>query len=64
MVVLPKSVTPKRIASNIKNALDVKARFDKEPEEVKKLDSVAPGGKQHRFVKPPWGVPMGFADWN
>jgi glycerol 2-dehydrogenase (NADP+) len=63
-VVLPKSVTPKRIASNIKDALEVKAHLDADQEELKKLDAIAPGGKQHRFIKPPWGVPMGFPDWN
>jgi len=64
MIVLPKSITPKRIASNITNALDVKTRLEADPEELKKLDGIAPGGKQHRFIRPPWGVPMGFADWN
>jgi len=64
MVVLPKSVTPSRITSNIKGSLKVKARLEAEPEELKKLDAIAANGKQHRFIKPPWGVPMGFADWN
>jgi hypothetical protein len=46
-VVLPKSVTPARIESNLKAAqLDAS--------DVEKLDSLAASGKQHRFIKPAW----------
>lgn len=63
-VVLPKSVTPKRIDANIKESLKVKKQLDGDQEELKRLNAIAPGGKQHRFIKPPWGIPMGFPDWN
>ncbi|KAF8605072.1 Aldo/keto reductase [Ceratobasidium sp. AG-I] len=55
-IVLPKSVTPARIESNLKAAtLDTS--------DVEKLDSLAASGKQQRFVKPAWPVVLGFEDW-
>jgi len=63
VVVLPKSVTPARIASNISDSLKVKKQLEADPEELKKLDGIAASGKLHRFVRPPWGMPMGFPDW-
>lgn len=55
-IVLPKSVTPARIESNLKAAaLDAS--------DVEKLDSLAASGKQQRFVKPAWPVVLGFDDW-
>jgi len=56
-VVLPKSVTPARIASNMDYAsLDTS--------DVERLDGLAAAGKQRRFIRPPWtGVKLGFEDW-
>jgi len=69
IVILPKSVTPSRIESNYKGAMEVASKLSKEPEKLDKLDGIAAGnaerkGAQKRFIKPPWGVPMGFIDWN
>ena len=47
-VVLPKSVTPARIASNMKGALAASKAFTKE--DIEKLDGVAASGKQKRYV--------------
>jgi len=56
-IVLPKSVTPHRIAANIKFA-------NLSAEDVQKLDGLAAAGKQRRFIRPPWtGVKLGFKDW-
>ncbi|KAG8968868.1 hypothetical protein FRC03_005741 [Tulasnella sp. 419] len=56
-VVLPKSVTPSRIAANSKYA-------ELDEEDVAKLDGLAAAGKQQRLIKPPWtGVKLGFEDW-
>jgi len=56
-VVLPKSVTPDRIATNIEYA-----KLDSA--DVEKLDGLAAAGKQHRLIRPPWtGVRLGFEDW-
>ena len=63
VVVLPKSVTPTRIASNITDPLDIRKRLEADPEEVKKLDGIAASGKLLRFCRPPWNMPMGFPDW-
>ncbi|KAG9026086.1 hypothetical protein FRB95_009392 [Tulasnella sp. JGI-2019a] len=56
-VILPKSVTPSRIDSNIKYVtLDAA--------DVSTIDGLAAAGKQHRLIKPPWaGVKLGFEDW-
>lgn len=54
IVVLPKSVTPTRIEANFTGALTA---YDKlTSHDVAKLDGVAAGGKQKRFVTPPWGM--------
>ena len=63
IVVLPKSATLSRVTSNIYDSLKVKERLEADTEELKLLDGLAAGGKLHRFTRPPWGVPMGFADW-
>ncbi|CAE6482942.1 unnamed protein product [Rhizoctonia solani] len=55
-VVLPKSVTPERIESNLKYA-------ELDTSDVEKLDSLAASGKQQRFVKPAWPIVLGFPDW-
>ncbi|KAG9087623.1 hypothetical protein FS749_002793, partial [Ceratobasidium sp. UAMH 11750] len=55
-IVLPKSVTPERIESNLKAApLDAS--------DLEKLDSLAASGKQQRFIKPAWPIVLGFEDW-
>lgn len=59
IIVVPKSVTPSRIADNISKPLSVKLS----PEEFARLDALAESGKQQRFIKPPWPVVLGFEDW-
>ncbi|ODN81754.1 hypothetical protein L202_02139 [Cryptococcus amylolentus CBS 6039] len=56
VVVLPKSVTPARIESNLKTV-----KLDEE--DLARLDKIAEGGKQKRFTAPPWGSDFGFPDW-
>jgi len=60
-VVLPKSVTPARIEANLTGAV---AAYNKlTTSDVAKLDGVASGGKQVRFLTPRWGVDLGFDNW-
>jgi glycerol 2-dehydrogenase (NADP+) len=61
IVVLPKSVTPTRIASNMKGAITAARKLDRS--DMEKLDGVAASGKQKRFIMPPWGVDFGFENW-
>ncbi|KAG2339486.1 Aldo/keto reductase [Suillus weaverae] len=61
VVVLPKSMSPSRIESNLTGAL--KAYNVLTPEDIKILDGVAAGGKQKRFIIPPWGIDLGFDNW-
>lgn len=51
-MVVPKSVTPSRIASNVQGAADFAKRVDKA--DILILDNVAANGKQKRFIMPPW----------
>lgn len=54
IVVLPKSITPARIKTN-------RLPAELKPEEVAQLDKLAgEGGKQQRFIKPPWGKKVRF----
>lgn len=46
IVILPKSVSPTRIASNIKGAITAAQKLDKS--DMEKLDGVAASGKQKR----------------
>lgn len=46
IVILPKSVTPARITSNLTGALAAAEKLTKD--DVATLDGVAPGGKQKR----------------
>jgi glycerol 2-dehydrogenase (NADP+) len=55
-VVLPKSVTPSRIDSNLKVV-----KLDKE--DMNKLDKMAEEGKALRTCTPAWGTDHGFKDW-
>ena len=55
-VVLPKSVTEKRISSN----KEVIAISD---EDMAVLDGLAKHGKAKRLNTPAWGWDLGFADW-
>ncbi|KAF8317655.1 Aldo/keto reductase [Clavulina sp. PMI_390] len=58
IVVLPKSVTSTRIQSNFHPA-------ELSSEDIARLDKLAgEGGKQNRFVTPPWGKKVGFEDWD
>jgi glycerol 2-dehydrogenase (NADP+) len=56
VVVLPKSVTEKRISSN-KEVISISA------EDLAKLDTLAADGKAKRLNTPAWGFDLGFADW-
>jgi glycerol 2-dehydrogenase (NADP+) len=61
IVVLPKSVTPARIASNLTGAVGASKKLDSA--DIEKLDGLAAAGKQKRFITPPWPVDLGFANW-
>ncbi|KAF7974020.1 hypothetical protein HWV62_13533 [Athelia sp. TMB] len=61
IVILPKSVTPARIASNYSGAATAAKKLTKE--DVQTLDGVAAGGKQKRLIMPAWGVDLGFENW-
>ncbi|KAF9479761.1 Aldo/keto reductase [Pholiota conissans] len=61
IVVLPKSVTPARIASNFTGALAGAEKLS--PADVEQLDGRAASGKQKRFITPPWPVDLGFEHW-
>ncbi|KAF7789685.1 hypothetical protein EIP86_000631 [Pleurotus ostreatoroseus] len=61
IVVLPKSVTSARIASNLNGTLAAVSKLTKQ--DIATLDQVAPGGKQKRLIMPPWGVDLGFRNW-
>ncbi|KZP15753.1 Aldo/keto reductase [Athelia psychrophila] len=61
IVVLPKSVTPARIASNYTGAVTAAKKLTKE--DLETLDGVAAGGKQKRLIMPAWGVDLGFENW-
>ena len=56
VVVLPKSVTEKRILSN-KEVISIP------DEDMAVLDGLAAGGKAKRANTPLWGWDLGFADW-
>ncbi|KAJ4003156.1 hypothetical protein NW766_012474 [Fusarium irregulare] len=55
-VVLPKSVTEKRISSN-------KEVISLSKEDLSVLDSLAANGKAKRINTPLWGFDLGFEDW-
>ena len=56
VVVLPKSVTEKRISSN-RNVITLNK------EDLALLDGLAAKGKAQRLNTPLWGFDLGFADW-
>lgn len=56
IVVLPKSVTEKRIVSN-------KEVVSLSKEDLAVLDGLAAKGKAKRINTPLWGFDLGFADW-
>ncbi|GAA5840824.1 hypothetical protein JCM11251_001706 [Rhodosporidiobolus azoricus] len=56
VVVLPKSVTPKRIEENFKI-------IKLDSEDLETLNNLHKA-KGKRFIKPDWGFPLGFPDWN
>ncbi|KAF8196064.1 NADP-dependent oxidoreductase domain-containing protein [Pholiota molesta] len=60
-VALPKSVTPARIASNFTGALAGAEKLN--AADIEQLDGLAAGGKQKRFITPPWPVDLGFEHW-
>lgn len=62
IVVLPKSMSPSRIESNLTGALE--AYHALTPEDLKILDGVAASGKQKRFIMPYWGIDLGFDNWS
>lgn len=55
-VVLPKSVSEKRISDNRKAIALSK-------EDLEKLDGLAANGKAQRINTPLWGWDLGFDDW-
>ncbi|KAJ7078314.1 NADP-dependent oxidoreductase domain-containing protein [Mycena belliarum] len=61
IVTLPKSVTPSRISSNVTGPLAALGKL--QPADIEKLDGLAAGGKQKRFIMPPWPVDLGFENW-
>lgn len=61
IVVLPKSVTPGRVASNYTGSIAALEKLD--ASDIKTLDGLAAGGKQKRFITPPWPVDLGFENW-
>jgi glycerol 2-dehydrogenase (NADP+) len=56
VVVLPKSVSAKRISSN-------KEVISLSDEDIAILDGLAANGKAKRINTPLWGWDLGFADW-
>ncbi|KAJ9115510.1 hypothetical protein QFC22_005268 [Naganishia vaughanmartiniae] len=56
IVVLPKSVSPTRIASNL-NIIDLSK------EDIETLNQLGHGDKQKRYCNPPWGVDLKFKGW-
>lgn len=56
VVVLPKSVSEKRIASN-------REVISLSKEDLYVLDGMAAAGKAKRLNTPLWGFDLGFADW-
>ncbi|CEL02561.1 Putative Glycerol dehydrogenase [Aspergillus calidoustus] len=56
-VVLPKSVTPSRIESNLKV-------IPLHQEDLDTLEGMAAAGKQQRVNTPLWGHDLGFDDWH
>ena len=56
VVVLPKSVTEKRILSN-------KEVIELSKEDLEVLDGLAANGKAQRINTPKWGFDLGFDDW-
>ncbi|EIN08258.1 Aldo/keto reductase [Punctularia strigosozonata HHB-11173 SS5] len=61
IVILPKSITPSRVASNLVGAVTAANKFSKD--DLDKLDAVAASGKQKRFIMPPWPIDLGFENW-
>ncbi|KAF8960533.1 NADP-dependent oxidoreductase domain-containing protein [Flammula alnicola] len=61
IVVLPKSVTPARIARNFTGALAAAEKLD--AADIDKLDGRAASGKQKRSVVPAFSVELGFEHW-
>ncbi|KII87648.1 hypothetical protein PLICRDRAFT_30262 [Plicaturopsis crispa FD-325 SS-3] len=61
IVVLPKSVTPSRIVSNMTGAVNAMNKLDEE--DLAKTDGVAAAGKQKRLFTPPWVIDLGFENW-
>ncbi|KAG5715190.1 Protein GCY [Termitomyces sp. T112] len=60
-IVIPKSVTPSRIASNLNGSLTAVNKL--EAADIAELDGLAAAGKQKRFITPPWPVDLGFDNW-
>ncbi|KAJ7130675.1 Aldo/keto reductase [Mycena filopes] len=63
IITLPKSVTPARIAANVSGGLAALSKLQQNPDDLAKLDGLAAGGKQKRFIMPPWPVELGFENW-
>ncbi|KAK2461120.1 hypothetical protein APHAL10511_006647 [Amanita phalloides] len=61
IVILPKSVRTTRIAANFTGALVGADKLTKS--DIERLDGLADGGKQKRFIMPPWPIDLGFDNW-
>ncbi|KAH9478596.1 D-galacturonate reductase [Psilocybe cubensis] len=61
IIILPKSVTPARIAANFGPAVTAAKKLD--TADIEQLDGLAAAGKQKRFITPPWPVDLGFDNW-
>ncbi|KAG2142349.1 NADP-dependent oxidoreductase domain-containing protein [Suillus clintonianus] len=61
VIVLPKSMTPSRIESNLTGALEAYKVLT--PDDLNVLDGIAASGKQKRFFSPHWGIDLGFDNW-
>ena len=55
---LPKSVTASRILTNSKPV-------ELSTEDIAKIDALSSNSeKVKRFIQPPWGIKVGFEDWD
>jgi len=61
LVVLPRSVRPSRIKSNLTSVINSAPKLD--AIDMKTLNGLATSGKQKRFLSSGWPVDVGFDNW-